>query len=171
MTTTTTTTTYCMATLADFENRDFACSDWITVDQKMINGFADTTGDHQWIHVDAERCAKESPYGVPIAHGFLTLSLLAKLLMDVGLIPEDATQAINAGVNNVRFSTPVRAGQRVRARVKIGEVMHKGKGRVLLVTDNVLEIENEQKVALTADITLMMFGASQAKETSRGTIV
>lgn len=162
---------YRMATLVDFANRDFACSDWISVDQQIIDGFADATGDHQWIHVDAERCVKESPFGAPIAHGFLTLSLLAKLLMDVGLIPVDATQAINVGVNNVRFFSPVREGKRVRARVKIGVVQDKGKGRFLIETHNVLEVENEPDVALTADITVMVFGATHEKGVSNGEAV
>lgn len=149
---------YRFNTLSDWAGKDFGCSDWVTVNQEHINGFADATGDHQWIHVDAERCAKESPFGAPIAHGFLTLSLLAKLLMDVGLIPPDANRAINAGVNNVRFKTPVKVNQRVRARVRIGDVQTKGEGRVLVVTHNVLEVEGADEPALSGDITVMLFG-------------
>lgn len=149
---------YRFETLPDWANKEFGCSDWVTISQEHINGFADATGDHQWIHVDAERCAQESPFGAPIAHGFLTLSLLAKLLMDVGLIPKDASRAINAGVNNVRFKTPVKVNQRVRARVEIGEVQSKGPGRVLMVTHNVLEVEGEDEPALSGDITVMLFG-------------
>ncbi len=148
---------YCFATVPDWADQEFGTSDWVTITQEHINGFADATGDHQWIHVDAERCAQESPFGAPIAHGFLTLSLLAKLLMDVGLIPADASRAINAGVNNVRFRTPVRVDQQVRARVRIGEVQLKGAGRIIAVTHCVLEIAGEKEPALSGDITVMLF--------------
>lgn len=148
---------YRFDTVADWAGKELGCSEWITIDQSRINGFADATGDHQWIHVDAERCEKESPFGAPIAHGFLTLSLLAKLLMDVGLIPSDVKQAINAGVSNVRFKTPVRVGQKVRARVAINEVQPKGENRLLVSTKNVLEVEGEEDPALSGEITVMLF--------------
>ncbi len=148
---------YRFDTVTEWAGKEFGTSDWVTITQEHINGFADATGDHQWIHVDPERCAQESPFGAPIAHGFLTLSLLAKLLMDVGLIPPDASRAINAGVNNVRFRTPVKVGQQVRAQVRIGEVQLKGTGRIVAVTHCVLEIAGEIDPALTGDITVMLF--------------
>ena len=101
---------YRFDTLPTFVGTELPVGEWLAVEQSRIDQFADCTGDRQWIHVDPERCALESPFRVPIAHGFLTLSLLAKELMDLGLVPPDATRAINAGVNNVRFRTPVRAG-------------------------------------------------------------
>lgn len=148
---------YCFATLPAWAGRAFGTSDWVRVTQDHINTFAHATGDHQWIHVDAERCARESPFGGPIAHGFLSLSLLARLLMDMGLIPDGASRAINAGVNNVWFRQPVRVDQRVRAQVRIGEVQAQGAGRYLLVAHCVLDIAGQADPALSGDITVMLF--------------
>ena len=89
-------------------------SDWVTIDQARINAFASCTGDHQWIHVDIERAKRESPYRVPVAHGYLTLALVAPLSMQVGVIPKDAAAGLNYGVDQVRFLAPVSAGSRVR---------------------------------------------------------
>ena len=92
-----------------------AVSDWITVSQDTIDKFAEATGDWQWIHVDRERSARESPFGTTIAHGFLTLSLMGSLLRKA--IPlEDAGMSINYGLNRVRFISPVTAGSRIRGR-------------------------------------------------------
>jgi acyl dehydratase len=90
-------------------------SDWLEVTQSRINAFADATDDHQWIHVDAARAALESPYGTPIAHGFLTLSLVP-LMLRTALRVRDVGMAINYGVNRVRFVSPVPAGARIRGR-------------------------------------------------------
>ena len=143
--------------LPRFVGTELAVGDWLAIEQSRIDQFADCTGDRQWIHVDSERCALESPFGAPIAHGFLTLSLLAKELLDLGFVPPDASRAINAGVNNVRFRTPVRAGARVRARVRLGSAEAKGPERTLLTAACVLEVENEKDPALTADVAVMVF--------------
>lgn len=148
---------YRFETVAQFVGKELGVTDWITVDQSRINGFADSTGDRQWIHVDVERARRESPFGAPIAHGFLTLSLLAKLQMDLGVIPPDASRAINAGVNNVRFKAPVRAGARVRARVTLLSAEAKSGDRLLLVTSNTLEVEGEKDPAVTGELTAMIF--------------
>jgi acyl dehydratase len=148
---------YTMATLPEFVGRELGVSPWITVDQSRIDAFAICTGDDQWIHVDVERARRESPFGAPIAHGFLTLSLLAKVQLELGAVPPDASRAINSGVNNVRFKAPVRAGGRVRARVSLLLAEPKGAGRILLVTRNVLEVEGETEPALTADVIAMVF--------------
>jgi acyl dehydratase len=95
--------------------RELAVSDWIDVTQPRIDTFAAATDDHQWIHVDAARAARESPYGAPIAHGFLTLSLVPALLRSAVRLPE-MPMAINYGVNRVRFVSPVPAGARIRGR-------------------------------------------------------
>jgi acyl dehydratase len=96
-------------------------SDWLEIDQARVNGFADATGDHQWIHVDPERALRESPFGGPIAHGFLTLSLIVALL---GRTIELRQRAIvNYGLNRVRFIAPVRVGARVRARFQVMNVI------------------------------------------------
>ncbi|MEZ5657600.1 MAG: MaoC family dehydratase [Burkholderiaceae bacterium] len=97
--------------------QDLGTGQWLTVDQKMIDLFADATGDHQWIHIDAERAAA-GPFGTTIAHGFLTLSLLPKLVaqtFEVG----DVRMGVNYGLNKVRFTSPVPAGSRLRAKVKL----------------------------------------------------
>lgn len=148
---------YRFDTLPGFVGQELGVGQWITVDQARIAGFADCTGDQQWIHVDAERARRESPFGATIAHGFLTLSLLAKLQMDLGVIPPDASRAINAGVDKVRFKTPVRAGSRVRARVSLLAAEAKGAGRCLLITSNVLEVEGEAEPAVTGEMAAMIF--------------
>jgi len=150
---------YSLATLGNFTGRELGVSSWITVDQDRINRFADCTGDHQWIHVDVERAKKESPVGAPIAHGFLCLSLIASTYEDIGVLPPDAAQVLNYGLDRVRFMAPVKAGSRVRNRVLLVSATEKGKGRVLVKTQNTIEIEGEEKPALIAE-SLMMFVAS-----------
>lgn len=130
-------------------------SDWIVVDQGRIDGFARDTGDDQWIHVDTERARRESPYGGPIAHGYLTLSLIGTTTMDVLIKPAGLTQAFNYGLDRVRFLSPVPAGARVRNRIGLTSVEDKGSGRLLLTTDNTIEIEGHEKPALKA-IALVM---------------
>jgi acyl dehydratase len=98
-------------------------SDWLVVSQDRINQFADATGDHQWLHVDVERAARESPYGATIAHGFLTLSLLSTLLRST--LRVDGKMAVNYGLNKVRFLRPVIAGSRIRARFEPANVEEK----------------------------------------------
>src|SRR3954464_5204256 len=93
----------------------------VEVTQEMINQFADLTGDHQWIHVDVERAKKESPFGGPIAHGYLTLSLLVPLLAQI-LTVSDAVMGVNYGLNKLRFPSPVPVGSKVRATATLREV-------------------------------------------------
>ena len=96
-------------------------SEWIEVTQERVNLFADATGDHQWIHVDPERARRESPFGAPIAHGFLTLSLLPKMMETAVTFPS-RRMGVNYGLNKVRFPAPVPVGSRVRARVGVVSV-------------------------------------------------
>jgi acyl dehydratase len=131
-------------------------SSWIVVDQKRIDEFAHCTDDHQWIHVDTERAAKESPFGGTVAHGFLTLALLAPTIFEVMLSRVEVKQAINYGLEKVRFLAPVRAGRRVRNRVKIASMEDKGAGRTLLTIENTIEIEGEDKPALIALAQVML---------------
>lgn len=101
--------------------QEVAVSDWVTVTQERVNLFADATNDHQWIHVDLERCKTESPFGGPIAHGFLTLSLVSALFeQSVRMV--DANMFVNYGLNKVRFPAPVPVGSRVRARLTLAKV-------------------------------------------------
>jgi acyl dehydratase len=138
--------------------QEIGTSSWITVDQQRINEFAHCTEDHQWIHVDAERAARESPFGGTVAHGFLTLALLAPTSYDVLLSRVEVKQAVNYGLEKVRFLAPLRAGKRVRNHVKVVAVEDKGKGRVLLTTENTFEIEGEDKPALIALVLVMLMG-------------
>ncbi len=110
---------YNVSTLGQFVGQELGVSDWLTVDQERINEFADCTGDHQWIHVDVERAQRESPLGSTITHGYLTLSLLAAMQMELGIVPEGVTQALNYGLDRVRFMAPVKAGARIRTRAGI----------------------------------------------------
>jgi acyl dehydratase len=100
---------------------EVAVSDWFEVSQGRIDTFADATDDHQWIHVDPARCGSESPFGVPVAHGFLTLSLLPAMLENA-LRMSDVKMGLNYGLNKVRFPAPVPVGSRVRARLHLGAV-------------------------------------------------
>ena len=131
-------------------------SSWIQVDQKRINEFAQCTDDRQWIQVDVERAAKESPFGGTVAHGFLTLALLAPTIFEVMLSRVEVKQAINYGLERVRFLAPVRSGRRVRNRVRIASIEEKGAGRTLVTTENSIEIEGEDKPALIALAQVML---------------
>jgi acyl dehydratase len=110
---------YSLATAAQFVGRELGVSDWVVVDQDRIGAFAECTGDRQWIHVDVERAKRESPFGGPIAHGYLTLSLVAATVMEIGIVPPDAATGLNYGVDKVRFIAPVKAGARVRNRATL----------------------------------------------------
>ena len=127
-------------------------SDWVVVDQEMINRFADATGDHQFIHVDSDRAA-QTPFGGTIAHGFLTLSLMPLLSSKVPDAPrlEGARMGVNYGGNKVRFLTPVRSGSKVRGRFKLLSFDEKTPGRFQQVNEFTVEIEGADKPALIAE--------------------
>jgi len=147
---------YSIATIDSFVGRELGVSDWVVVDQARIDAFAACTGDRQWIHIDVERAKRESPFGGTIAHGYLTLSLLAALAIELGLIPADAKAGLNYGLDKVRFMTPVKAGARVRNRVTLLSVEKKEGGRIILKTMNELQIEGEEKPALIAESLAML---------------
>ena len=142
---------YSIATISQYVGQELGVSEWITINQERINDFADFTGDHQWIHVDVERVKGESLFGTTIAHGYLTLSLAAALSMELGIIPAGVSQALNYGLDKVRFLAPVKSGSRVRDRVVLLAAEPQGKGRILLKFRNTIEIEGEAKPALIAD--------------------
>jgi len=125
-------------------------SDWVEVTQPMINGFADITGDHQWIHVDVERAGKDSPFGGTIAHGFLTLSLLARLSQESIEHRGNFKMRINYGLNRLRFVSPVPAGSRVRARFAVRSV-DDVPGGIQTVWQVTVEIDGATKPALVAE--------------------
>jgi acyl dehydratase len=110
-----------IATLAELKTlvgQEVAVSDWVEITQERVNQFAEATGDHQWIHLDVERCKRESPFGGPIAHGFLTLSLLP-MLMQNSVRMTDVRMGVNYGLNKVRFPAPVPVGSKVRSRTTV----------------------------------------------------
>ncbi|GAA1387593.1 MaoC family dehydratase [Pseudonocardia kongjuensis] len=123
-------------------------SEWFTVAQERIDGFADATEDHQWIHVDAAKAA-DGPFGTTIAHGFLTLSLLSRLVPDVYRI-DGVRMGVNYGLNKVRFTSPVPVDSRVRARVELVDVTDVT-GGVQLTIGVTVEIEGSEKPALVAE--------------------
>ena len=108
-----------MATVPQFVGRSLGISEWVTVGQDRIDQFATCTGDRQWIHVDVERAKRESPFGAPIAHGYLTLALVGALVIELGIIPPDAATGLNYGLDKVRFITPVKSGARVRLQTNL----------------------------------------------------
>ena len=149
---------YTLATISEFVGRELGVSDWVTVDQDRIDRFAACTGDDQWIHIDVERATCEGPFGGPIAHGYLTLSLVAAMLIEIGIIPSDAAAGLNYGLDKVRFLTPVKAGARARTRATmISAQPHEG-GRLLVKLDCRLEIEGEAKPAVIAEALCMLIG-------------
>jgi len=138
-----------IARLKEWIGKEVAVTDWLTVGQERIDGFAGATEDHQWIHVDRERAARESPYGTTVAHGFLSLSLLPYLLGQAIEI-QGTRLGINYGLNRVRFTGPLPAGSRVRARFRLAAVEDIAMG--VQTTWNVtLERKGEEKPVLVAE--------------------
>lgn len=137
--------------------QELGISDWIAVDQAMIDQFAECTGDRQWIHTDVERTRKESPFRKPIAHGYLTLSLISAMATDIDPFPEDTQAAFLHGLDSVRFIAPVRSGARVRMRTSLVSMEDKGPGQYLVRSNNTVEIEGDPHPALTAEVLLMLY--------------
>jgi acyl dehydratase len=135
---------------------EIGVSDWISIDQKAIDIFADVTGDHQFIHVDPAAAA-QTPFGGTVAHGFLTLSLLSQMAAGVMLIPPTIRMAVNYGFEKVRFIAPVRSGKRVRGRFTLVSIEEKRPGQWQFLHHVTVEIEGEEKPALTADWIGMIF--------------
>ena len=134
--------------------------DWFSVTQEMINGFADATLDHQWIHVDVERAARESPFGAPVAHGFFTLSLIPHL---TGMVEPDKPRypgvalTVNYGLNRVRFPHPLLAGSRIRARTQLQSV-EEVRGNGLQMIHNVtVDIEGVEKPTCVAEMVSRLY--------------
>jgi acyl dehydratase len=136
--------------LSQYVGKELGRSDWLKIDQQRINLFAEATGDFQFIHVDPEKAAK-TPFGTTIAHGFLTLSLIPMLMLDILLLPEGVKMVVNYGLDSVRFIQPVKVDSRVRLKVDLGEVVEKKPGQWLLKATVTLEIEGEEKPAYIAE--------------------
>jgi acyl dehydratase len=129
---------------------EFGVSEWVDVDQAMIDKFAEATGDHQWIHVDTERAKNEMPDGKTIAHGFLTLSLLPRLGATIWSI-KHRSRGVNYGLNKMRYTAPVPVGARVRLTQKLLNAEDVKNDGVRLTFENVIEIEGQTRPALIAE--------------------
>jgi len=136
--------------LSQYVGKELGRSQWLKIDQQRINLFTEATGDFQFIHVDPEKAAK-TPFGTTIAHGFLTLSLIPKLMEDILVMPEGLKMVVNYGLDSVRFIQPVKVDSNVRLKVDLGEVIEKKPGQWLLKATVTLEIEGEQKPAYIAE--------------------
>lgn len=134
----------------DAVGTEIGLSPWRVVSQEMIDKFAEATDDHQFIHVDPERAAAETPFGGTIAHGFLSLSLLSTMAYETIRPLENAGMGINYGFDRLRFVTPVKSGARVRARFILAELTARPSGWVHMNYDVTIEIEDSKKPALTA---------------------
>jgi len=135
---------------------EIGISGWLTLDQDRITAFADATEDRQFIHVDADAAAR-TPFGGTIAHGFLTLSLLSRMAAEVVLVPDTTKMIVNYGLDRVRFLAPVRSGKRVRGRFTLDSVDEKAAGQILLRHTISVEIEDEDKPALSAVWLTLLF--------------
>jgi acyl dehydratase len=155
---------FTISQLGERIGQELGVSDWVTIDQSRIDKFAACTGDHQWIHVDVERAERESPYGGAVAHGYLTLAMVAPLAMQIGVLPKDATAGLNYGVDKARFLAPVPAGARVRLRVVLSGVEPKDGGQAIMKTRNTLEIEGSDKPALVAEALAYLIPAKGGKQ-------
>ena len=141
-----------LASLTEIQSRvgeEIGVCGWITIDQARINAFADATEDRQFIHTDPDAAA-QTPFGGTIAHGFLSLSLLSRMGAEAMLVPEGVKMGVNYGLDRVRFLAPVRSGRRVRGRFTLDSVEEKAPGQWLLRHTVTVEIEDEEKPALTA---------------------
>ena len=148
------TTTLSLAELENASEQDLGVSEWHRVEQKHIDLFADATGDHQWIHVDSEM-AKQGPFGTTIAHGYLSLALLPKLLGEIMTI-SDAKMGVNYGTDRIRFTSAVPSGSNVRAKARLMESNPKGDG-ILYKVGVEIEIEGQDKPALVGEVLYLVY--------------
>jgi acyl dehydratase len=142
--------------MGKFIGKEIYVSDWTEVTQEQINKFADSTKDHQWIHVDVEKAAK-GPFGKTIAHGFLTLSHLPFFSYQIPIRPEGAKMSINYGLDKVRFINPVVSGAKIRDRIVLSALEERPDNRVLMTQTHTIEIEGQEKPACIAQALAMIF--------------
>ncbi|MFK8329521.1 MaoC family dehydratase [Pseudomonas sp. BJa5] len=145
-----------VAELSQYVGKELGRSDWMTIDQDRINLFAEATGDFQFIHVDPVQAAK-TPFGSTIAHGFLSLSLIPKLMEDIMVVPEGNKMVVNYGLDSVRFIQPVKVNSRVRLKVDMAQATEKKPGQWLIKLTATLEIEGEEKPAYIAEPLTLCF--------------
>ena len=137
--------------LKELAGQEVAVTDWFTMTQERVQQFADATLDHQWIHVDVERAKRESPFKGPIAHGFLTLSLLAHFMQSAVGIGQGVRMGVNYGMNKVRFVSPVRVGSRIRARFVLQSIKDVEPNGVEAQYNATIEVEGSEKPACVAE--------------------
>jgi acyl dehydratase len=142
--------------LKSYVGKELGCSEWLIVDQQRIDQFADCTGDHQFIHVDVEK-ASQTPFGSTIAHGFLSLSLMPKLMENIMIMPDGLKMAVNYGLDSLRFIQPVKVGSRVRLQLSLLDAHEKNPGQWLLKAKAVMEIEGQAKPAYIAEPLTLCF--------------
>ena len=145
-----------VAELKDYVGKELGRSEWLTIDQERINLFAEATGDYQFIHVDPVKAA-QTPFGSTIAHGFLSLSLIPKLMEDILILPEGVKMVVNYGLDSVRFIQPVKVNSRVRLKVELSDATEKKPGQWLLKATCTLEIEGSDKPAYVAESLSLCF--------------
>jgi acyl dehydratase len=148
-----------VAPLEEIRNRigqEIGVSSWLAIDQKRIDEFAAATEDRQFIHVDPEAAA-QTPFGGTIGHGFLSLSMLSRMAVETMLVPDNIKMAVNYGLDRVRFIAPVKSGKRIRGRFRLDSVEEKAPGQLLLRHTVTVEIEGEEKPALTAEWLGLLF--------------
>ena len=138
------------------QGSELGASDWLTVDQQRIDAFAEATDDRQFIHVDPAAAA-QTPFGGTVTHGFLSLSLLSRMAVEVLPVPPTTAMVVNYGFERVRFIAPVRSGKRVRGRFRLDAVEERSRGQLLLRLNAVVEIDGEERPALTADWLALLF--------------
>jgi acyl dehydratase len=145
-----------LQSLKDYVGREIATTGWLPITQERIQQFAEATGDRQWIHVNPERAQRESPYGAAIAHGFLTLSLMSHFMREAIQLPGNVRQTINYGLNRVRFPAPVRAGEKIRARIRL-QSYRELPDSVEVIFDITIETEGAGKPCCVAEWILRYF--------------
>jgi acyl dehydratase len=136
--------------------QEIGVSGWLTMDQQRIDEFAESTEDRQFIHIDPQAAA-QTPFGTTIAHGFLSLSMLSRMAADVMLVPDTTRMAVNYGLDRVRFIAPVKSGKRIRGRFRLDSIEEKAPGQLLFRHTVTVEIEGEEKPALTAEWLGLLF--------------
>lgn len=140
----------------DRVDQELGVSEWMHIDQTMIDTFADATGDHQWVHVDATRAAQEMPDGKTIAHGFLVLSLLASMSYEIFEV-DNVAHTINYGLNKVRFTAMVTVNSRIRLRQTLASAKKRDDGSVLLALNAIIELEGSERPAAVAENLRLLF--------------
>jgi acyl dehydratase len=137
--------------LKELVGQEISITDWFTVTQERIQQFADATLDHQWIHVDVERAQRDSPFQAPIAHGFLTLSLLPHFMHEALEVKHGVRLGVNYGLNRVRFVSPVRAGSNIRARIALQSLKDVQPDDIEALYNATVELENSAKPCCVAE--------------------